>query len=137
MVHAPFSSSDSRFDLAQDLSADIADRPAEFRHGGGSVPVQHLDEVLPAQLRIQPASGLDAVGDAGGGSLPEGSSDAEIIIVHQGRTVHAVANVAGVIPPPGQGLLLGDLLDLLNDAHGRVSVILVFQHLPHWLQRVL
>ena len=82
MVHTPFSSSDSRFNLSQDLSADFADSLAQFCDGGGCVPVQHLGEILPEQLRFQPAPGLDAVGDAGGSGLPEGSSDAEIIIIH-------------------------------------------------------
>ncbi|MBR2603046.1 MAG: hypothetical protein IKE08_10225 [Clostridia bacterium] len=41
-----------------------------------------------------------------------------------------------MIPPPGQRLLLGNLIDLLDKAHGSVRVILVFQHLPHRLLRV-
>jgi hypothetical protein len=82
MAHAPFSHSDGRFNLAQNLAADITDSFAKLCDGGGGIPVQHLRDMLPEQLRIQSAPGLDAVGDAGCSGLPEGSSDAEIIIIH-------------------------------------------------------
>ena len=99
MAHAPFSHSDSRFNLTQHLSADLTDSLAKLCDGGWGVPVQHLCEILPEQLRIQSAPGLDAVGDAGCSGLPEGSSDAEIIILGKLRSVHAVADVTGMVPP--------------------------------------
>ncbi|MCR5372985.1 MAG: hypothetical protein K6E41_05910 [Solobacterium sp.] len=35
-----------------------------------------------------------------------------------------------MLPPVSQCLLPGNLIDLLNQSHGSVCVILVFQHLP-------
>ena len=35
-----------------------------------------------------------------------------------------------MLPPVSQRLLPGNLVDLLNQPHGSVCVILVFQHLP-------
>jgi hypothetical protein len=112
MAHAPFSHSDGRFNLAQNLAADITDSFAKLCDGGGGIPVQHLCEILPEQLRIQSAPGLDAVGDAGSSGLPEGSSDAEIIILSKLRSVHAVADVTGMVPPVFHCLLPGNLINL-------------------------
>jgi len=82
MVHAPFSSSYGRFNLAQDLSGDLTDSLAKLSGSCGCIPVQHLGKVLPEQFRVEAAACLHAVGDTGSSGLPEGSSDAEIIIVH-------------------------------------------------------
>ena len=95
MSHAPFRNSDGRFNLAKDLSGDITDRPAKFTHSCGGIPVQHLVEGLPVQLRFKTAAGLQAVGDAGRGGFPEGGSDTEIIILGKCRAVHAVADIPG------------------------------------------
>ena len=119
--------------MSQHLAADLTDCLANLCDGGWCVPVQHLREILPEQLRIQSAPGLDTVGDAGGCGLPEGSSDAEIIILGQLGSVHAVADVARVIPPVFQRLLTGNLIDLSLQPQGRVGIILVLQHLPNRL----
>jgi hypothetical protein len=137
MAHAPFSHSDGRFNLTQHLSADLTDSLAKLCDGGWGVPVQHLCEILPEQLRIQSAPGLDAVGDAGGSGLPEGSSDAEIIILSKLGSVHAVADVTGMIPPVFQCLLLCDLINLLLQSHCGIGIILILQHLPNRLHSLI
>ena len=38
--------------------------------------------------------------------------------------------------PPGQRLPLRDLVDLLNQAHGVIRIVLVLQHLPDRLHGV-
>lgn len=101
------------------------------------VKVHHLGEVLPVQLRLQSAAQLKAVGDAGGGGLPEGRSDVEFIILRKEGIRNAVEDVPPVIAPIRERLLAGNLMDLLLEGHRRIRIEVRFQHFPNGLLRPL
>lgn len=101
------------------------------------VEVHHLGEVLPKKLGLQSASQLKAIGDAGGGGLPEGRSDVEFIILRKEGIRNAVEDVPPVISPIGQRLLAGNLIDLLCEGHLRICVVHLFQHSADGLLRPL
>lgn len=101
------------------------------------VKVQDFAKVLPVQLRLQSASQLKAIGDAGGGSLPEGRSDVEFIILRKEGICNAVEDVPPVVAPIGHRLLVGNLMDLLREGHRCIRIKILFQHFPNGLLRPL
>lgn len=101
------------------------------------VKVQDFAKVLPVQLRLQSASQLKAIGDAGGGGLPEGRSDVEFIILRKEGIRNAVEDVPPVIAPIRERLLAGNLIDLLREGHFSIRTKILFQHFPDGLLRPL
>ena len=101
------------------------------------IEVYHLGEVLPVQLRLQSAAQLKAIGDAGGGGLPEGRSDVEFIILRKEGIRNAVEDVLPVVMPIRECLLAGNLMDLLLEGHRRIRIEVRFQHFPNGLLRPL
>jgi len=130
MFHAPLCLSNGSLNLAQHLARDHADSLAKLRDGRRGIPVIHLGEVLPKQLRFQTASRLQAVRDAGRCSLAKRRSDVEFIVLRKEGTVNAVDDVPPVIAPVGKRLLTGNLLQLRGEAHGGVRIKDLFKHLP-------
>lgn len=102
-----------------------------------SVKVHHLGEVLPVQLRLQSASQLKAIGDAGCCCLPEGRSDVEFIILRKEGIRNAVEDVPPVIAPIRQRLLVCNLMDLLREGHFSIRIEVRFQHFLNGLLRPL
>ena len=136
MFHTPFCLPDCHFNLPQHLTCDHTDRIAKLSGSCRGVEVQHLGEVLPVQLRLQSASELKAVGDAGCCGLPEGRSDVEFIILRKEGIRNAVEDVPSVLSPISQRLLAGNLLDLLHKRHFSVCVVCLFQHSADRLLRL-
>ncbi|MFQ7453290.1 MAG: hypothetical protein ACLRNQ_19960 [Flavonifractor plautii] len=87
--------------MAQHLFADLADRRAQGGDGGGGIPVKDAQKVLMPEilLRVQPATGHQRIGDAGGGGASERRPYVVIIIFLQKRIFNDAENIPLVVLP--------------------------------------
>lgn len=98
---APFVASYRAFYLAQHYLRILADRRAEGGHGFGRVPLKDRLVVLRLEVvfRLIAAAPEQRVGYADGGSLAEGHSYVEIIVLLKRGAVNDAEDVLAVAHP--------------------------------------
>lgn len=87
--------------------------------------------MLEVVLRLQPAAGIEGVGDADSSGAFELYSDIELIILFQETSVNGVEDVVLVVVPVVLGQLSGDLPQLGGEAGPAGDAETVLQRCRH------
>ncbi|MBQ3157890.1 MAG: hypothetical protein IJB81_13395 [Clostridia bacterium] len=110
IFNAPFNALGNRFDLPENLSADLADSRTQDGNSIRRIPVKDVQEVLVLKLaiHIEATSCLQDVAGADGSRSAEGFPYVDFIVLLQEGTVNDTEDVLLMIHPIGTDLPLGD-----------------------------